>query len=140
MTEPSSQYGRGSASFEAAGGIDGITALVQRFYAWMDVLPQAQAIRRMHPDDLTLSADKLARFLCGWLGGPKRYQEVYGPIAIPAAHARFAIGEAERDAWLACMEKAIAEQPYADDFKVYLLEQLAVPAERVRQACRRGSM
>jgi hemoglobin len=137
MTEASSRYGRAGASFAAAGGIDGITALVQRFYEWMDVLPQAQEIRRMHPEDLTLSADKLARFLCGWLGGPKRYQEVYGPIQIPAAHARFAIGEAERDAGLMCMEKAIAEQPYADDFKVYLLEQLAVPAEQIRQACRR---
>lgn len=136
MTDPS-PYGQGSASFTAAGGIEGITALVARFYAWMDVLPQARAIRRMHPDDLTPSADKLARFLCGWLGGPKRYQEVYGPIQIPVAHAHFAIGEDERDAWLACMERAIAEQPYADDFKVYLLAQLAVPAERVRRACQR---
>lgn len=141
MTEASSRsrYGQGSASFAAAGGIDGITALVQRFYEWMDVLPQAQEIRRMHPEDLTISADKLARFLCGWLGGPKRYQEVYGRIQIPVAHARFGIGEAERDAWLLCMEKAIAEQPYEEDFKVYLLEQLAVPAERVRQVCGRSS-
>lgn len=135
MSEPTPRYGAADASFQAAGGVAGITALVERFYAWMDELPQAREIRRMHPDELTLSKDKLARFLCGWLGGPKRYQELYGPIRIPAAHARFAIGEAERDAWLLCMAKAIAEQPYADDFKVYLLQQLAVPAERVRQFC-----
>ncbi len=136
-TSGSSAYGHAGASFEAAGGIAGITALVDRFYAWMDELPEARVIRRMHPEDLTVSADKLARFLCGWLGGPKRYQEVYGPISIPAAHARFPIGAAERDAWMLCMGKAVAEQPYAEDFKVYLLEQLAVPAERVRQACAR---
>jgi hemoglobin len=31
------------------------------------------------------------------------------------------------------MQKAIAEQPYTDDFKDYLLTQLRVPAERIRQ-------
>lgn len=130
-------YGQGDASFRAAGGVEGITALVDRFYAIMDARPQARTIRRMHPEDLTLSRDKLARFLCGWLGGPRRYQARYGPIRIPAAHARFAIGEAERDAWMECMAQAVAEQPYDEAFKVYLLRQLAVPAERVRQACAR---
>lgn len=129
-------YGSGDASFRAAGGIEGITALVDRFYAMMDARPDARTIRDMHPEDLTASKDKLARFLCGWLGGPRRYQERYGPIRIPVVHAHFAIGEAERDAWLRCMTEAVAEQPYDEDFKVYLLQALAVPAERIRQACR----
>lgn len=137
MSTAAPEYGEGDASFQAAGGIEGITALVDRFYAWMDELPQAQEIRRMHPDDLAVSKDKLARFLCGWLGGPKRYQEAYGPISIPGAHARFPIGSAERDAWLECMRRAIDEQPYAEAFKAYLLRQLAVPAERVRVAAQR---
>ena len=128
---PSPAYGDGDASFRAAGGVPGIDALVERFYAWMDRLPQAREIRRMHPEDLTLSKDKLARFLSGWLGGPKRYQEVYGSIRIPAAHARFDIATAERDAWLECMRHAIDEQPWEEGFKAYLLQQLAVPAERV---------
>lgn len=134
MSTDTPTYGHGDASFHAAGGIEGITALVERFYAWMDALPQAREIRRMHPNDLTHAKDKLARFLCGWLGGPKRYQEAYGPISIPGAHARFPIGTAERDAWLECMRRAIDEQPYAEGFKAYLLQQLAIPAERVRRA------
>lgn len=129
-------YGVGDASFRAAGGIEGITALVDRFYAIMDTQPRARTIRDMHPEDLRRPRDKLARFLCGWLGGPRRYQARYGPIRIPAVHARFAIGEAERDAWLWCMQRAVAEQPYAEDFKAYLLQQLAIPAERIVQACR----
>ena len=137
MSTATPEYGDGDASFHAAGGIEGITALVERFYAWMDVLPQAEEIRRMHPDDLAVSKDKLARFLCGWLGGPKRYHEAYGPIRIPAAHAHLPIGAAERDAWLECMRRAIDEQPYAEAFKAYLLQQLAVPAERVREAAQR---
>lgn len=137
MTESSTQksqavYGEGDASFQAAGGEAGLRALVDAFYDIMAQLPQAQKIRAMHAEDLALSRDKLARFLCGWLGGPRRYSEKYGPINIPQAHRHLSIGEAERDAWLACMAQAIEQQPYAEDFKVYLLKALAVPAERCR--------
>jgi hemoglobin len=34
------------------------------------------------------------------------------------------------------MEAAIAAQPYADDFKAYLLTQLRIPAERVMEVAR----
>lgn len=125
-------YGQGDASFQAAGGFDGIKALVDDFYAAMDTLPEAAHIRAMHPADLSTSADKLTRFLCGWLGGPRLFSEKYGPIAIPKFHQAFPIGPAERDAWLLCMKVAAAKQPFADDFKTYLLEQLYVPAERSR--------
>lgn len=36
------------------------------------------------------------------------------------------------DTWLLCMWKALEVQPYAQDFKRYLIEQLFVPAERSR--------
>ena len=125
-------YGVEDASYRAAGGEAGIRKLVDDFYDAMDQLPEAATIRAMHPEDLTVSRDKLARFLCGWLGGPKLYAEKYGPIRIPQAHSRFEIGSKERDAWLLCMEEALKNQPYAAEFKKYLLEQLYVPAERSR--------
>ena len=125
-------YGTGDASYRAAGGEAGIRKLVDGFYDAMDRLPKAAKIRAMHPEDLTVSRDKLARFLCGWLGGPKLYAEKYGSINIPQAHNRFEIGPNERDAWLSCMEEALENQPYAAEFKKYLLEQLYVPAERSR--------
>lgn len=133
---PTPRYGEGDASYRAAGGQAGIERLVDAFYRIMDERADARTIRRMHPADLTVSRDKLARFLCGWMNGPKRYQERYGPIRIPQAHAHLRVGEAERDAWLACMEQAIAEQDYAPDFAAYLLRELRVPAERVRQVSR----
>jgi len=130
MTESEKpQYGEGDVSFRAAGGETGIRRLVDSFYDYMGKLPEAEAIFEMHPADLEVSRDKLARFLCGWLGGPRLYREKYGPIAIPSAHRHLEIGPAERDAWLLCMEKALEEQPYDRAFKQYLLEQLAVPAE-----------
>ncbi|MCG8591743.1 MAG: group II truncated hemoglobin [Proteobacteria bacterium] len=128
-------YGVGDASFRAAGEETGIQRLVEAFYAEMDSLPEARRIRRLHPRHLSTSIDKLARFLCGWLGGPKRYAEKYGPISIPRVHRRFPIGAAERDAWLLCMERALADQPYPAAFRQYLLVQLQVPAERIVAAC-----
>lgn len=125
-------YGDGDASFQAAGGEPGIRRLVEDFYAAMGELPQARKILEMHPTDLSVSIDKLARFLCGWLGGPKLFREKYGPIRIPVAHRHLQIGVAERDAWLDCMREALKKQPFADDFKAYLIEQLFVPAERSR--------
>jgi hemoglobin len=131
MANPS--YGTLDASYQAAGELAGITALVDAFYGYMETLPEAAKIRAMHPQDLAESRRKLSYFLSGWLGGPKLYAEHYGGIRIPLFHKPFPIGDAERDAWLLCMQKAIAEQPYTDDFKDYLLTQLRVPAERIRQ-------
>jgi hemoglobin len=65
------------------------------------------------------------------MGGPKLYHEKYGGINIPRDHAHLTVGEAERDAWLLCMEKAIALQDYSPVFGEYLLTQLRIPAERI---------
>lgn len=134
------RFGEGDASFQAAGGEEGIRVLVDRFYDLMQERPAAAKILKMHPRDLERSRDKLTRFLIGWLGGPKRYSEKYGPIRLPVAHARFPIGRAEHDAWLDCMEAALADQPMTADFKAYLLRELSVPAERIvgAVAARRG--
>ena len=125
-------YGQGDASFQAAGGEEGIRQLVNCFYDQMALLSDARKVLEMHPQDLTESRDKLTRFLCGWLGGPKLYSAKYGSIQLPKAHFHLDIGVAERDAWLLCMKKALEQQPYAQDFKQYMLEQLFVPAERSR--------
>jgi hemoglobin len=128
-------YGTGDTSFQAAGGEVGIKKLVDRFFERMGTDPRFSIIYNMHPDDIGTSIDKLARFLCGWLGGPKRYQEKYGSINIPAVHQHLAIGTAERDQWLSCMKESIDEQTYEADFKEYLIFQLGIPAEVIRQRC-----
>jgi hemoglobin len=129
------KFGIKDASFKAAGGVDGVRKLVDDFYSIMDEAEDASIIRRMHPADLTSSRDKLARFLCGWLGGPRLYTEKYGPISIPNVHAHLRIGEAERDAWLACMERAVARQSFSPEFAAYLMAQLRIPAQRIVVTC-----
>ena len=127
------QYGAEDASYKAAGELEGISKLVNDFYDYMNVLPEAKIIRDMHPKDLTVSIDKLICFLSGWLGGPRLFAPKYGPMSIPQVHQHLSIASKERDAWLLCMHKSANDQPYHESFKKYLLEQLFVPAERVRQ-------
>lgn len=129
-------YGVGDASYQAAGGIEGLHRLVADFYRLMDERPDAARLRSLHGENLDVASDKLACFLSGWLGGPKLFGEKYGAIAIPAFHAQWPISEQLSQSWLDCMAQAIARQPYAPEFAEYLLAQLRVPAQRIVQASR----
>lgn len=134
MTEkPSITYGTGDATYQAVGGEQGVIALVNRFYEVMESNPEYTRIWDMHPQDKNVSRDKLARFLMSWMGGPSRYKEKYGPISIPGAHAHLNITSLERDQWLDCMRDAMQGLELAADLQLYLLEQLAVPANRILQ-------
>ena len=84
MSNPKNpKYGVGDASFQAAGGEAGIRRLVDDFFDRMGSDDRFKTIWEMHPANKAISRDKLARFLCGWLGGPKLYREKYGGISIP---------------------------------------------------------
>lgn len=131
-------FGFEDTSFQSAGGQKGIAKLVHEFYANMETFSEASEIRRMHPVDLKESEDKLTRFLCGWMGGPKLYREKYGTINIPQAHQHLTVTEESRDAWLLCMDKAIDRQPYSEKFSAYLKTQLRVPAERIFQTAKKN--
>ena len=124
--------GTGMDLYRAAGELAGLTSLVDAFYASMGTFPEARVIRNMHPEDLTESRKKLTYFLCGVLGGPRLYIEHYGGVNLPEFHGQFQIGTDERDAWMFCMQHAIAVQPYETSFKEYLLARLSIPAERIR--------
>lgn len=129
------EFGTGDSSYRAAGELPGLIKLVDAFYYYMDTLPEAKTIRDMHREDLSEVKKKLAYFLSGWLGGPRLFSEHYGQINIPGVHRHFTVKEAERDAWISCMQSAVADQPYDAAFKTYLIEQLRVPAERIRVVC-----
>lgn len=95
--------------YDAIGGEQAIRTLVDRFYCYMDTLPEAQGIRAMHQPNLAGAKSKLFKYLSGWLGGPNLYIEEFGHPMLRARHLPFAIGEAERDQWMTCMNKALAE-------------------------------
>jgi hemoglobin len=95
--------------FDTMGGEPGVRALVDRFYDLMDLEPAFADTRRLHPDSLDGSRDKLHWFLCGWLGGPDLYQQRFGHPRLRARHLPYAIGIKERDQWMACMTQAMSE-------------------------------
>ena len=128
------KYGDEDATFQACGGEAGVANLVDSFYDIMSSNPAYRQIYDWHPDD-ALARDKLARFLCGWMGGPKRYHKKYGAISIPRVHSHLQIKTPERDMWLHCMREALERQPYPAGLRDYLLLQLGVPAEHVRRTC-----
>ena len=95
--------------YQLVGGADGIQHLVNRFYALMDELPEARTIRALHPADLSHARERLFMFLSGWLGGPQLYAERFGHPRLRQKHQAFPLGEAERDAWMLCMTRALDE-------------------------------
>jgi hemoglobin len=94
--------------YDELGGEDGVRELVVGFYDAMDRLPEARGIRAMHADDLAPMREALFAYLSGWLGGPQIYFDRPDPKCIRSAHAPYAIGPAERDAWVQCMDEAVA--------------------------------
>ncbi len=95
--------------YDLIGGEDQVQKLVGRFYDFMDEDPDFFQIRKLHPLSLDGSRAKLFKFLMGWLGGPPLYEQEYGHPRLRARHLPFAIASVERDQWLACMARAMAE-------------------------------
>ena len=114
--------------YQLMGGEAALRSLVDRFYFYMDILPETQGIRAMHSASLATAKDKLFKFLSGWLGGPNLFIEEFGHPALRMRHFPFAIGEDERDQWMLCMNKALYEIAMSNEFRLELqaaLQQLA---------------
>ena len=114
------------------GGAAAIQQLVSRFYSLMDNVPEYHSIRKLHPQDLASSHDKLYTFLSGWLGGPPLYMQKYGHPMLRARHLPFPIGIAERDAWLACMLQAMEDTGVHPELREELLKAFFGTADWMR--------
>ena len=118
--------------YEQLGGAEGVRALVDRFYELMDQLPEAKGIRDLHPVDLTGSADKLYKFLSGFLGGPPLYVNEFGHPRLRARHLPFPIGVSERDQWVLCMDTALQELVASDTLRATLVSYFKRTADHMR--------
>lgn len=120
------------APYDLLGGDAAVRRLIGRFYDLMDSVPEYYLIRKLHPADLAGSREKLYLFLSGWLGGPQLYAEKFGHPMLRARHLPFAIGLAERDAWLACMKQAMSDCEIEAGLKMGLLDSLFKTADWMR--------
>ncbi len=93
--------------FEAVGGEETFRRLVHRFYQGVAEDP---LLRPLYPEaDLGPAEERLTLFLMQYWGGPTTYSEQRGHPRLRMRHAPFAIGMAERDAWLRHMREAVDE-------------------------------
>ena len=83
--------------YDAVGGRAFFVDLVDGFYAGVS---EDLLLRPLYPADLTDSRRHLVGFLMQYWGGPSTYSEERGHPRLRMRHAPFAIGDAERDAWL----------------------------------------
>lgn len=118
--------------YDRLGGEEKLRQLVDRFYDLMDSEPESYGIRKLHPQDLSGSRQKLFMFLSGWMGGPPLYAEAYGHPMLRARHLPFAIGNAERDQWMSCMLRALQDVGVEERLAKELGQALAKTADHMR--------
>ena len=106
--------------YDLIGGELAVQSLVDRFYFYMDTLPEAAGIRGMHAKSLANAKSKLFKYLTGWLGGPDLYEREFGHPRLRMRHFPFPIGAAERDQWMLCITKAMEEMPMDAGLKANL--------------------
>lgn len=99
------------------GGEKSILNLVERFYFYMDTLPEAKELRAIHVSDLSSTKEKLFKFLSGWLGGPDLFQQEYGHPRLKQRHFPFKVDLQVRDQWMLCMNKALYEIAMPDELR-----------------------
>ena len=93
--------------YSVVGGSGFFEELVERFY---EGVAHDEVLRPLYPNqDFTDAKARLCGFLVQYWGGPADYSAARGHPRLRMRHAPFAIGPAERDAWLANMTNAVDE-------------------------------
>ena len=106
--------------YEMVGGEPVFRLLVQRFYARVATDP---VLRAVYPEeDLAAATERLTLFLVQYWGGPATYSEQRGHPRLRMRHQPFAIGQAERDAWLGHMTAAVESLDLAPAVRKALLD------------------
>jgi hemoglobin len=105
--------------YELAGGDPPFRALVERFYARVEADP---LLRPLFPDDLEPGKEGQFLFIAQYFGGPPRYNAQRGHPRLRMRHMPFAIGQAERDAWVGHMLAAVDEVGFAEPVRSALRE------------------
>ena len=124
--------------YERIGGEAKVRQLAVSFYNYMDELPEAYGIRKMHARDLSGSRQKLFDFLSGWMGGPQLYVEKHGHPMLRRRHLPFPIDDTARDQWLMCMKLALADVVENESLRDELYMAFVKVADHMRNSAGHG--
>lgn len=112
--------------YEAVGGEETFRRLVHRFYEGVAADP---LLRPLYPEeDLGPAEERLRLFLIQYWGGPHTYSDRRGHPRLRMRHVPFAIGPAERDAWLGHMRAALDELNLPEQLETMLWDYLVMAA------------
>lgn len=114
MTEPTP-----TTLFDTVGGAATFERIVDNFYHRLERDP---VLRPMYPPDLAESRRTMTLFLIQYWGGPTTYSQERGHPRLRMRHAPFAIGQAERDAWMQHMTAAVKAEPLPPEIQDALLK------------------
>lgn len=122
MSEPLTFY-------DVVGGARTFRRIVARFYA---LVAEDEILRPMYPEeDLGPAEERLTLFLMQYWGGPTTYSDSRGHPRLRMRHAPFAIGPAERDAWLRAMRVAVDEAGLPEPLRLQLWGYLESTADHM---------
>jgi len=120
----------GATLYEAVGGLPFFEALVGGFYDRVEADP---VLRAVYPDpDLRPARRRLTLFLAQYWGGPDDYDRERGAPRLRMRHIDFAIGPAERDAWLRHMAASLDELDASPEVREALRRYFEMGVEALR--------
>jgi hemoglobin len=121
--------GKGETVYDRVGGSEWFYQLLEFFYE--DVIRRDE-IRDFYPDDLTDSKKNTADFLIQYWGGPSSYSERRGHPRLRMRHAPYAIGEYQKESWLASMRFALDQMQPAKEINEAMTEYFLMAADHMR--------
>lgn len=113
--------GQAVTLFEAIGGEDTISRLVEAFYPRVYSDPD---LSPLFPDGVESIKYKQRLFLTQFTGGPTLYSDQYGPPQMRLRHLPFQVTPRRAVAWLRCMREAMDEINLSGEPRQWFYERL----------------
>ncbi|GGG55187.1 globin domain-containing protein [Paenibacillus radicis (ex Gao et al. 2016)] len=107
---------------ETLGGVEGVRRIVESFYPKVLKDP---LIGPLFPEDIDPVMDKQTLFLTQFFGGEPLYTEQYGHPRMRARHMHVQITNDHANAWLRCMDQALAENVADEALREMIMERLS---------------
>lgn len=114
-------FGDSEIPYDLLGGDAVFEPLLRDFYF---VRLPASAIAHLFPPDTEETLRKQLFFQRMYWGGPDDYTPLRGHPRMRARHLPFPIGRAEAEAWMGCMEEAVAASAMPPDLRPVFLARL----------------
>src|SRR5690625_2693611 len=111
--------------YEAIDGQDSVDKIIELLYSHIG---KHEKLIPIFPDDLDESARKQRLFLTQFFGGPSLYLEERGHPMLKRRHMPFEITFERRNAWLECVDKALAEAKIEEPYRSAIFDRLSLTA------------